>query len=194
MEINELIEYLNSSVRPQLATLSEAVNTAAASNAGVSTKVQNSLNIINSALSSTAGDVTLSNGSVVPNLKKLIEQAEAINNGMETVTAENIVRLQTKASQLIEEIKQNATNVANADTLGGKTATAILTEATDNAISAVNRANDALKLEINNSLKLKLNASTFEAEKAQFVLKSESGGSASSAGSLARDIIIKGML
>ncbi|OCS08975.1 hypothetical protein CFTD6783_09010 [Campylobacter fetus subsp. testudinum] len=194
MEINELIEYLNSSVRPQLATLSEAVNTAAASNAGVSTKVQNSLNVINSALSSTAGDVTLSNGSVVPNLKKLIEQAEAINNGMETVTAENIARLQTKASQLIEEIKQNATNVANADTLGGKTATAILTEATDNAISAVNRANDALKLEINNSLKLKLNSSTFEAEKAQFVLKSESGGSASSAGSLARDIIIKGML
>ncbi|OCR86691.1 hypothetical protein CFT13S00388_08015 [Campylobacter fetus subsp. testudinum] len=193
MEINELIEYLNTSVRPQLATLSEAVNTAAASNAGVNTKVQNSLNIINSALSNVAADITLSDGSVVPNLKKLIEQAQSINNGMEVVTLENIARLQTKASQLIEEIKQNATNVANADTLGGKSATVLLGEADANATAITNRANDALKLEINNALKLKLSTATFEAEKAQFVLKSESGGSASSA-TLARNIVMKGML
>ncbi|OCR88884.1 hypothetical protein CFT12S00416_05525 [Campylobacter fetus subsp. testudinum] len=193
MEINELIEYLNNSVRPQLATLSEAVNTAAASNAGVSTKVQNSLNIINSALSNVAADVTLSNGSVVPNLKKLIEQAQAINSGMEAVTVENIARLQTKADQLIEEIKQNATNVANADTLGGKSATVLLGEADANSTAIANRITDALKLELNNSLKLKLNTATFEAEKAQFVLKGESGGSTSSS-TLARNIVMKGML
>lgn len=108
MTTQEVMNYLEGTLRPQLSVLTEAINSAVNSSNTIINNSNNALRILKSALSSEAGDVALEDGTVLPNIKKAIKEIETLSAQVQSASDEALAKIRTQSAALLAEMATQA--------------------------------------------------------------------------------------
>lgn len=151
MTTQEVMNYLETSLKPQIATLTEAINLALQSSSTVVANSSGAMAILSSALSSTAGNVVLENGVVVPNLKKMLDEVQAVSGSIQAESAQAIAELKEQSRTLIAQmsdaaqgINDNIESGVSSSTYSSEKIQALLSELKRTLESAIATAKDSL--------------------------------------------------